>query len=286
MAYVLALPMVVGLIGGILNYLFTGEAPQELKDYFFPRTNGKDEEGRPERLSLPSYLKDLYHYYQKPGQTLIGKFHPLLTSLAEMLQNHDFYGVEIRNANDPVMTQMTDELKHLLGTFEPFAVRGFRQEQERGTSLGKSALPFVGLTPAPSDINKTPAEKLMSEVLGSNDVMTKEQAEKSKRKRDLKREARRGEDISGKVGEGLEAGRLNVPDVQQVLRANWQTRLEENFKKLTLEQSLDVWERANPKERELLEPLLMAKQPLLWKLTPQQQRRVEPRLNRALGLDK
>ena len=38
MAYEIALPIVTGYIGAIVNYGYTGHGPQELKDYFFPRT--------------------------------------------------------------------------------------------------------------------------------------------------------------------------------------------------------------------------------------------------------
>jgi hypothetical protein len=41
-----------------------------LKDYFFPRTGGTDENGRPSRVSLPSYMKDVFALREHPLKTL------------------------------------------------------------------------------------------------------------------------------------------------------------------------------------------------------------------------
>jgi hypothetical protein len=51
MAYTASLPVVVGLQGALLNYLWTGEAPQSLKDYFYPRTGHIRPDGTPERAA-------------------------------------------------------------------------------------------------------------------------------------------------------------------------------------------------------------------------------------------
>jgi len=60
MAYTASLPIVTGLMGGFINYMYTGQRPEGI-DYWFPRTGHKDEFGRDERISIPSYMKDLYH---------------------------------------------------------------------------------------------------------------------------------------------------------------------------------------------------------------------------------
>ena len=37
MAYTLALPLVSGMIGAMYQYAHTGQGPEKLKDYFFPK---------------------------------------------------------------------------------------------------------------------------------------------------------------------------------------------------------------------------------------------------------
>jgi hypothetical protein len=56
LAYVAALTFGSGLIGGLTHYALNGQGPDELKDYFFPKTGGKSKDGTPERLSFPTYL--------------------------------------------------------------------------------------------------------------------------------------------------------------------------------------------------------------------------------------
>ena len=155
MAYAMALPMVVGTIGGMTHYLMTGESPQELKDYFFPKTGVTDKDGVPERISFPSYMKDVYHYMDKPGTAIINKLHPALNLFSSMLQNQDFYGTEIRNADDPLMKQAIDELKFIGKQSMPFSFSGSKQAKKMGASGLGQAAPFVGIMPAPKYIDRS-----------------------------------------------------------------------------------------------------------------------------------
>jgi hypothetical protein len=81
-----------------------------LKDYFFPQNGERDRNGRPVRVSIAGYFKDLYHVaHALPGsawETAKGKLHPLLTLVADILSNEDFFGTEIRNPDDPFVQQM------------------------------------------------------------------------------------------------------------------------------------------------------------------------------------
>ena len=167
MGYVVALPVVAGLYGALTQYLFTGKGPSELKDYYYPKTGNTDEKGDPERVVLPTYMKDIYHYINQPGRTLRNKIHPMLSMMAEMFANEDFYGTKIRNEDDPVMKQVLDVAEYGGRTLTPFAVRGLQQNLKSGEGLAKAALPFVGITPAPADIKKTEAEKKLSEIMAA-----------------------------------------------------------------------------------------------------------------------
>src|SRR5206468_372550 len=68
-SYVAALPVTVGLYGAAYQYLRTGEGPQELKDYFFPKTGEVDADGNAERVQVPSYMKDMIAYAGHPWET-------------------------------------------------------------------------------------------------------------------------------------------------------------------------------------------------------------------------
>src|SRR5205814_74630 len=104
-------------------YLHTGKGPTEAKDYFFPKTGELDQAGRPRRASLPTYVKDVYHYFTEPGKTIANKVAPIWNLFAEMIANEDFYGTEIRNADDPLVKQMLDSLGHVGESMKPFGIR-------------------------------------------------------------------------------------------------------------------------------------------------------------------
>gem|GEM_PF-3743737 len=52
-------------LGGTIQYATTGQMPQQLTDYIFPRIDKNDPE---QRISVPSYWKDIIHLLHKPGR--------------------------------------------------------------------------------------------------------------------------------------------------------------------------------------------------------------------------
>jgi ddrB-like ParB superfamily domain len=142
MSYTVALPMLLGTIGGVANYMMTGQAPQSLDDYFFPR------DGNGQRWMLPSYIKDVHAYATAPYKTITGKVHPLLTNLLEMISNKDWRGRPIMNADDPLIQQAKDEAMHWVNSFKPMAFKN----AEQGDGIRDKVLPFVGITHAPKSV--------------------------------------------------------------------------------------------------------------------------------------
>ncbi len=262
MAYVTALPIVTGMIGGMTNYLLTGEPPKELKDYYFPRTGNMDSTSEPERISLPSYVKDIFAYASHPLRTAGHKLHPLIGNIAEMLENKDFYGTEIRSADDPIVKQASDTLSHFGAAFVPFSIQGTRKERERGASWSKSLLPMVGITPAPAELNQTPAQKMMREMGAArfpSGARTKEQAERSQLKRGLTRTARTGANVDDQLQQAVDAGQLKPRDVLAINRAAEETPLQTSFKRLPLADALKVYGAMNADERKQVSDILETK---------------------------
>lgn len=152
MAYAIALPTVVATMGAITQYLYTGKPPSELIDYFYPKTGKTTPAGSPERVSIPSYMKDIFAFNQEPGQTVLNKIHPLFSMGSQWWQNRDFYGAMIYNPQDPFVKLMWDWSKWAGDQFLPFSVRGFQRQKAERTSVGASALSFLGVNPAPGYI--------------------------------------------------------------------------------------------------------------------------------------
>lgn len=258
-AYVLALPIVTGLYGAIYQYLHTGQGPQEVKDYFFPKTGAIDTKGESARISLPTYMKDIYHYTTNPVQTVLNKFSPVNNTVIEMLNNKDFYGVEIHNADDPTMVQFLDEAKFVGSQFIPFGFRN--QNRDTRKTVSSRIEPFIGLTPAPYDVNMTKAERTAHELVQGHIPVgsrTKEQAEHSKQKAQVRNEfmTNRNENVLRKA---VTDGVISSKESRIIAKESRMTSLERLTQHLTVEEVEKVLNKATEKERPELEMILRHK---------------------------
>lgn len=151
--YVVAMTMTTAMLGATINYMFTGQGPQELKDYFFPRTGGMTSHGTPQRLSLPSYVKDVYEYSQRPGTTIANKLNPIFSVLSDIWRNEDYFGNPISEPEASGLTQFGQRAAFAAREATPFSIQG-RSHIEGSDTEGvsgaiKRTLPFIGVTPAP-----------------------------------------------------------------------------------------------------------------------------------------
>lgn len=297
MAYTTALPVVVGMIGAITQYLMSGERPKELKDYFFPRTGNTDENGSPERLSLPSYMKDLYPIIAtartRPsklpstlGTMAAHKAHPMISLVAEMLNNEDYYGVKIRNEDDPTVQQLKDSALHVLKSFQPFAFRGLQKERERGTGKKGQMLPFIGVTPAPAYVNKSLAETVLDEKLKEqmpDAPRTKAEAERSKLRHQLQKRIRQGQDVGGEINAGIAAGTLRPDDADAIPRDAKKSAPALRFARLRLKDAIDVYQVMTESERAAVREVLEKKAESVDDLPKDEAEQLKKRMQ-AIGL--
>lgn len=255
-AYVMALPIVTGLYGAIYQYLHTGKGPQELKDYYFPKNGAIDNKGQEARVSLPTYMKDIYHYKTDPVQTVINKFSPVNNAVMEMITNKDFYGTQIRNMDDPAIQQILDESKFMASQFLPFGFRNLGKDTR--TSSGSKIEPFIGITPAPYDINMTAAEKEAYELekgkipVGSR---TKEQAKHSQAKSKLRSAYMASKDpepLTAAVDEGV----ISAKEKRQLVKEAGMSNLQRMTQHLTFEEVEHIMKKANENEKPELQKIL------------------------------
>jgi hypothetical protein len=74
--YLLGYAVLAGIVGTAMNYLRTGEYPQDWRDIVTPRTGGMVSSGGqivPERVLLPGYHKDFLGYAYHPGSEIRAK---------------------------------------------------------------------------------------------------------------------------------------------------------------------------------------------------------------------
>lgn len=252
MAYTLALPILTGIIGGTMNYAMSGEPPKELKDFYFPRTGGMDEHGQPARVSIPSYMKDVFGAFDHPVKMLTDKLSPLLSSVADMLENKDYYGTEIRHPGDSFSKQAMSTLEFAAKQLKPFAIEGYQQAGQRGESFGKRAASFVGVTPAPAYVNESKAVKLGYSLLDAqrgSGARSQQDADRADLKGQLISAARRGVDVSGKVDQAIQDGKLYDIDRKAIAKKATQPEIVSIVEHMGPDAAMQVWNAATPEEK-------------------------------------
>lgn len=260
MAYTLALPLLVGLMGAALSAMF-GKTPKELKDYYFIQTGETDERGNPVRVVLPSYMKDVFHAAHDPVSTVTNKLHPLLSTIGAMLENKDFYGVEIRHAGDPVMKQILQELGYAAKQFIPFTGRNAAKYAASKAPPIIQVGGFLGLTQAPARLGKSDAQNLADEINSSSmptKVRTSEEAEKTQVRSQIIGLMRQGKG-SAELADAQRKGILTAHDLPYIQRMAKLTPLQASVSRLSLPDAERVLDKATLDEKREIQPMVLAK---------------------------
>ena len=259
MAYVTGAAIVYSTLGAVITYILTGKPPEEPKDYFFPKTGRKNPDGTDERLSLPTYAKDIYAYSQRPLETVKNKAHPLIGLLSEEFHNKDFYNVQIANPQDWVFDQILDRGKHIVKYSRPFSFKNYEKMQRAGE--GAKATAFVsitGITSAPAYVTRTAAQKLMYRYIIEripDTTRTKEEFEKSEYKKTLKNKIRKGERVDFKEAVDY----IGVKALRKLIKEAELPPFAELYKRLSLNEALNVYAIATDKEKREAKKILIDK---------------------------
>lgn len=210
-AYLIALPLTTAIYGAILGYAYTGNAPESLKDCFYPKTGQLRPDGSEDRVSTPTYMKDVYAYGEDitnfakygsdPTQTLKNKANPLISVVSQMLNNKDYFGGAIRNPADTAVRQIADEAEFIGQQLEPFSIRNYQQQlqakNEKGSLSGYLTSPsMIGIAPAPGYITKSPEQQESAEVSALHDPLMKK----------FKQEIKNGADVDQTIHRMISAG--------------------------------------------------------------------------------
>jgi hypothetical protein len=261
-AYTMALPIVAGGLGAIIGYL-SGNPPQKLEDYFFPRIGGTDAGGQPTRLSLPTYMRDVFAYAENPASTFAHKFHPMIQDLIELYRNEDFYNVEIRREGAPWLEQAYDVSKYVAKQFVPISVtsatRRWETEETPSEKIKASAESEFGFTPAPKYIGETKAEEDAYTLAKRHRMAgpkTQENYDHYRLLTHLEQKWDAGTLRTEELNAALNSGRITDDDFDKLFEERELTPFQRNFKALEMEEALRVMEEATKEERVNLLPIL------------------------------
>jgi hypothetical protein len=254
-------------IGAAVQYLLTGKPPKELQDYLFPESGLIDEYGRPIRIAIADFVKDMVNDWKsfpnlrKMGAEWTRKLSPLWNTAAEMMRNQDFYGTEIFSPGqlgEPALEHLLKNLGEGAQYFatgnRPFSVQAGQRIAQAGGGPGLQVAPWFGFTPAPRYAILSPAEERASEImrgLSPQGSRSKEQSQHAQLLGQLVRDVR-----SGKVGDDGEfakrAGAAKVKDQAELTRLKerilW-TPLQYQIWHMPVDKAMEVWDLANEKEK-------------------------------------
>lgn len=275
MAYAIALPITVGTMGAMYQYAKTGKGPDELRDYFYPKTGKTLPDGTPERVDFPSYLKDIYSYSKHPLKTITNKMHPMWAAMADMIRNRDYFGTQIRNPDDPLVKQIGEELKFVARTFVPFSVKSSERRVGAKDSPEIKAESFMGIMPIPPEVARTTAQNKIVEYAVQkmpSGAKTQEQQDRYELSRDIESQLQSPADYGkaqralmdaqreGKMTVGQRRYLQNKLKFQNIQMANGKTKSEAQwlwrFKHLNLNEAQSVYDVATPDEQKLFKPEL------------------------------
>ncbi len=259
MAYGIGAVTIYSVLGATIQYLLTGEPPEEPKDYLFPKTGNLNPDGSEERLSLPTYAKDWYAWTTQPVKTITHKIHPLWGVLGDLGTNKDYFNVEVRHTDDPLLNQAGQLATHIGKSFQSISMRNY-QKLER-VSPGKASnlwISITGISPAPSYITKSPAQKLMTRIIVERippKAKTQEEFERSTYRRTLKNRIRKDEPIDRKEAVRV----LGQSSFNRVIKEAKRTPFADSFNRLSLVDAMNVYAIATPKEKSQVRTVLKGK---------------------------
>ncbi len=169
--------MMVGtaIYGALYQLAATGKGPEEMKDLFFPKTGRTRPDGTADRISFPTYMKDLAASVNRVGDSPLqipmnlyhmgkGKISPALRLVGELLENEDWKGSAIANPNETWARQGKDQAMHILKSFVPISVDQLANPRDQNASLPQKLQGMVGITPAPARITNTAEEQRAKET--------------------------------------------------------------------------------------------------------------------------
>lgn len=149
-AYVVGLPMAFGYVNAVAQYLMTGKPPESWQDLVAPRTGGTNPDtGQEARASLPSYMKDVFGWYENAGNPLkyaYGKLNTPLHVATEVGMNEDWRRDPIRG-NDPSQW-LSNYLDYVVKMAGPISLKQAAQGEKNGSGV-TPAMQSFGIRPAP-----------------------------------------------------------------------------------------------------------------------------------------
>jgi hypothetical protein len=252
-AYAASIFAAHALAGAMTQVALTGKPPEAALDYFFPKTGKTNPDGSEARMSLPTYVKDIYAYRQSPSQTMAHKISPVLSTVNELYHNADFYNTEIVGTDDAPYKQGLEILKYIGKKFLPFSFTNIQRARESGKGPMETFGPAFGFLPASRRLTASPADLELSQWRAEHQpagTRTEAEFKKSQLKSRIEHDMRaRSPEAQDELREAVSGGKLVPRDVKSIRRAIMQPANIESFIRTPIEEQAKIITKGDQQDR-------------------------------------
>ena len=275
----------VGVTGLVTQYLLTGKLPDNPADIYTKgiETGYKDDSGRPEYVRDATYLKDLQSVLHDPVRTLQSKSPDIFRVLAEIRENSDYFGTDIRTPGAGV-GQQAGELGAYLGKnlALPYSMRNVSASESPFAKFGS----FGGYSPTPRWLKESPLETTLSDASHRRTFkQTRQQAESRDLEKTLVKQYRKDKDpaaLQRGLAEAQHAGKLTGRQADQTFKNAPIAPDIMRFWKSPVDVALQAFERGTVDEKKKYGRLLEEKLNRAVKGRPEWIQENQERIRRAL----
>lgn len=303
-AYTLAFPMMAAIYGMAYQYAKTGTVPKIARDsagnidgrqsiinFMAPETGRTLADGRPERVWIPGYQKDVYSVAAHPAETLFHKTSPILEQIYYQYENQDYFHRQIADPDAPLGTRLAQRGAFSAQGGEPITIQNLlrrRQDatQARTQNAGLSAESFLGFTPASRDVTNSRMMNFIDDRLRARSPQggeTPEQFERGSAIRQIEGDVRGGK--APNISDALRRGVISHGDIVRALKMARMPYLAARFQELDLKGAIRAYQLGSAQERAQVLPILRQKlnPKALLSLPPMQRAEVFQMLKGALA---
>jgi hypothetical protein len=253
-ANLLAILLMVTLMSSIFMYIYTKRFPKSIKDVVVPEGPGG------QRYTWNVHIKDWVHSTHSPTEFVKNSLSGFWGKEFDILNNKDFYNVEVFNPDDPFWKQEFQKNLHRLPT--PFIISNQMREKEKNAPVEIKALTLAGvLTPAPGYLTNSPAQMKAIEINKEKrniGAISKEEYDGLKYRRELSDNIQ----STGKYGEvrtALKEHKITLRQYNDILKNAKLSPLERSVQSMTYEEIAKVMTVASPEELNVLIPIFTRK---------------------------
>lgn len=256
-AWLFGIFLTTAVLGTIIQTVFARKKITGLTDLVFPRIDPNDDRVR---VSIPTYFKDLIHLVHSPTGYVKASLAGWIGRVADLLSNKDYYGVQIRDTDDPATRQALQVGKYATQSILPFSIRGYKNLSSQQENAIRKSMALLGINPAPRYIGQTAAEKQVEHYWQgqrTEEGTKPEQYEIQKGKREIVSQIRHGKptDIPG----ALARGTIKPADVPALYKRATMGQLASSIDRMPLVEAEKVFAKAGPDERKQLAGIMSRK---------------------------